>query len=91
MSSFAVGTQALYDFIDDNPAVDMRDVAYTNSVHIIQQQHRMTAINSAIEVSLLHPSVIKLLSAYATLIVFVSHITEKVCENVSTYLIEASC
>jgi acyl-CoA hydrolase len=28
----------------------MRDVAYTNSVHIIQQQHRMTAINSAIEV-----------------------------------------
>mmetsp|Transcript_4411 Transcript_4411/g.6237 ORF Transcript_4411/g.6237 Transcript_4411/m.6237 type:complete len:499 (-) Transcript_4411:50-1546(-) len=50
VSTFLVGTQALYDFVDDNPVVDMRDAAYTNDPHIIKQQNRMTAINSAIEV-----------------------------------------
>lgn len=42
--------QELYDFVDDNPMVDMVDVAYTNNPHIIASQHKMTAINSAIEV-----------------------------------------
>eukprot|EP00611_Tribonema_gayanum_P003554 TRINITY_DN1280_c0_g3_i3.p1 TRINITY_DN1280_c0_g3~~TRINITY_DN1280_c0_g3_i3.p1 ORF type:complete len:424 (-),score=151.35 TRINITY_DN1280_c0_g3_i3:896-2110(-) len=50
VSTFLVGSQALYDFVDDNPVVDMRDAAYTNDPHVIRQQDRMTAINSAIEV-----------------------------------------
>lgn len=43
-------SQALYDFVDDNPVVDMVDVAYTNNPYVIAKQHKMTAINSAIEV-----------------------------------------
>eukprot|EP00904_Undaria_pinnatifida_P005165 jgi/Undpi1/1779/HiC_scaffold_12.g05166.m1 len=50
VSTFVIGSKELYDFVDDNPMVDMVDVAYTNNPHIIQQQHKMTAINSAIEV-----------------------------------------
>lgn len=30
--------------------VDMVDVAYTNNPHVIAKQHKMTAVNSAIEV-----------------------------------------
>ncbi|KAG5183738.1 acetyl-CoA hydrolase/transferase C-terminal domain-containing protein [Tribonema minus] len=52
VSTFLVGSQALYDFVDDNPVVDMRDAAYTNDPHVIKQQQKMTAINSCIEVDL---------------------------------------
>lgn len=52
VSTFAMGSQRLYDFINDNPGVHMLDVEYTNDVRIISQQPRMTAINSAIEVDL---------------------------------------
>lgn len=45
-----LGMQDLYDFVDDNPMVDMVDVAYTNNPYVISKQHKMTAINSAIEV-----------------------------------------
>lgn len=51
--------QALYDFVDDNPMVDMVDVAYTNNPHVIARQHKMTAINSAIEVSPERPSMLE--------------------------------
>lgn len=50
VSSFAMGTQALYDFIDDNPQVAMLDVAYVNDTAVIRRNPRVTAINSAIEV-----------------------------------------
>jgi acyl-CoA hydrolase len=50
-ASFALGSQALYDFIDNNPGVTMLDCAYTNDTEVIRRQPKMTAINSAIEVS----------------------------------------
>ena len=50
--SFLVGTQNLFDFVNENPIVEMRDVAYTNDPHIIRQHKDMTAINSAIEVDI---------------------------------------
>ncbi|MEO1653944.1 MAG: acetyl-CoA hydrolase/transferase C-terminal domain-containing protein [Bacteroidota bacterium] len=52
VSSFVMGTQKVYDFIDDNPAVRMMDVAYVNNTSIISQNPKVTAINSAIEVDL---------------------------------------
>lgn len=52
VSSFAMGTQALYDFIDDNPQVAMLDVAYVNDTAVIRRNPKVTAINSAIEVDL---------------------------------------
>lgn len=52
VSSFVMGTQKVYDFIDDNPVVRMMDVAYVNNTAVIAQNPKVTAINSAIEVDL---------------------------------------
>lgn len=52
VSSFAMGTRALYDFIHDNPEVAMLDVAYVNDTSVIRKNKKVTAINSAIEIDL---------------------------------------
>jgi 4-hydroxybutyrate CoA-transferase len=52
VATFLVGTSKLYDFINDNPMVEMRPVDYTNDTHLIRQFQDMIAINSAIEVDL---------------------------------------
>lgn len=52
VASFVMGSQRLYDFIDDNPQVALLDVAYTNDTAVIRRNPRATAINSAIEVDL---------------------------------------
>jgi len=50
--TFALGSRELYDFIDDNPALAMFPVDYTNSLRVISQNERAVSINSAIEVDL---------------------------------------
>lgn len=50
VSSFVVGSKKLYDFIDDNPIVQMLDFEYVNNVAVIQQNPKVIAINSAIEI-----------------------------------------
>ncbi|KAL1138195.1 hypothetical protein AAG570_009887 [Ranatra chinensis] len=52
ISSFLIGTKELYDFVDNNPILEMKVVDYTNNTHIISRHPKMTAINSAIEVDL---------------------------------------
>jgi acyl-CoA hydrolase len=52
VSTFLMGSRAVYDFIDDNPAVAMMDVRYTNDPFVIARQPRMTAINSALSVDI---------------------------------------
>jgi acyl-CoA hydrolase len=52
VSSFVLGTDRLYRFIDDNPMVEMRPADYTNDTSIIRRFGRMTAINSALQVDL---------------------------------------
>ncbi|MDR2584884.1 MAG: 4-hydroxybutyrate CoA-transferase [Prevotellaceae bacterium] len=52
VSTFLMGSQEVYDFIDDNPMVAMMDVGYTNDPYIIAKNHRVTAINSAIQIDL---------------------------------------
>jgi acyl-CoA hydrolase len=52
VASFLMGTQVLYDFIDDNPLVAMMDIAHTNSVANIRKNHKVTAINAAIAVDI---------------------------------------
>lgn len=52
VSTFALGTQKLYDFMNDNPGLAMLEVDYTNDTSVIRQNPRTTAINSAIEVDL---------------------------------------
>jgi acyl-CoA hydrolase len=50
--AFMMGTQRLYDFVHDNPMVEMRAVDFTNDTHVIRSFSKMCAINSAIEVDL---------------------------------------
>ncbi len=52
VSTFLMGSQKIYDFIDDNPMVAMMDVAYTNDPFNIAKNDRVTAINSALQVDL---------------------------------------
>ena len=52
VTCFAVGSQKLYDFIDDNPLVHFKEAGYTNDTSIIKQNPKVTAINSAIEIDL---------------------------------------
>lgn len=52
VSTFLMGSQEVYDFIDNNPQVKMMDVGYTNDPFIIAQNPRVTAINSAIQVDI---------------------------------------
>lgn len=52
VSTFLMGSQKVYDFIDDNPAVLMMDVGYTNDPFIISKNDRVTAINSALQVDI---------------------------------------
>ncbi len=52
VSTFAMGTKKLYDFIDNNASVRIMDVGYTNDPRIIAQQTKMTAINSALEIDI---------------------------------------
>ncbi len=52
VASFVMGTKRLYDFVHDNPAVELRDCSDVNDTTVIRQQPKMTAINSAIEVDM---------------------------------------
>jgi 4-hydroxybutyrate CoA-transferase len=52
VTAFVMGSQRLYDFVHDNPMVEMRPVDFTNDTHVIRSFSRMIAINSAIEVDL---------------------------------------
>jgi acyl-CoA hydrolase len=52
ITGFMAGTRKLYDFVDDNPHVNVLDIEYVNDTSIIRQNPKATAINSAIEVDL---------------------------------------
>ena len=52
VSTFLMGSQDVYNFIDDNPQVLMMDVGYTNDPFIIAKNDKVTAINSALQVDL---------------------------------------
>jgi acyl-CoA hydrolase len=52
VSSFTIGTRALYDFIDDNPQFAFLEASYVNETRVIRVNPKVVAINSAIEVDL---------------------------------------
>jgi acyl-CoA hydrolase len=52
IGTFALGTKRLYDFLDDNPLVEMHPVNYTNDPYNIAKNDKMIAINASIEVDL---------------------------------------
>ncbi|RTY87531.1 acetyl-CoA hydrolase/transferase family protein [Flavobacterium sp. GT3R68] len=50
LATFLIGSQRLYDFVNDNPFVEMRESSYVNDTAVIRRNPKMVAINSAIEV-----------------------------------------
>lgn len=52
IAGFVMGTQRLYDFIHDNPVIELHPQDYVNDPFVIAQNARMVAINSAVEVDL---------------------------------------
>jgi len=52
VATFAMGSRALYDYIDNNPLFEMHPADYTNDPFVIAQNDNMVAINSALEVDI---------------------------------------
>ena len=52
MATFIAGRRRLYDYVDDNPFVELKASDFVNDTSIIRQNPKMVAINSAIEVDL---------------------------------------
>ncbi len=52
VAGFMLGTQRLYDFVHDNPIIELHPTEYVNDPFLIAQNDRMVAINSAIEIDL---------------------------------------
>jgi len=52
VAAFALGTKKLYDFINDNPGVEIKRGTYVNDPYIIGKNHKMISINTSIEVDL---------------------------------------
>lgn len=50
--TFAMGTQRLYDFMDDNPACASFPADYTNNPYIIAQNDKVVSINNSLEIDL---------------------------------------
>jgi 4-hydroxybutyrate CoA-transferase len=52
VAGFILGTKRLYDWVDDNPLIELHPTEYVNDPFVIAQNERQVAINSAIEVDL---------------------------------------
>lgn len=50
---FVMGSKKVYDFVDDNPTIEMRPIDYVNNPAVIMQNDNMVAINSCLQVDLL--------------------------------------
>jgi acyl-CoA hydrolase len=52
VTTFALGTQALYDFLHENPAVEFLPVDYVNDPRVIAEEDCFVSINATTEVDL---------------------------------------
>ncbi len=52
VTGFLIGTKKLYNYVNDNPAIRVMDIAYVNDTSVIRKNPKVTAINSAIEIDL---------------------------------------
>ncbi|WZL74489.1 acetyl-CoA hydrolase/transferase C-terminal domain-containing protein [Clostridiaceae bacterium 35-E11] len=51
--TFLMGTKRLYDFVDNNPSVELYPVDYVNNPCVIMQNYKMVSINSCIQIDLM--------------------------------------
>ncbi len=52
VAAFCMGGRGTYRYLHDNPAIEFRQVNYTNNPTVLARQRNMTAINSALEIDL---------------------------------------
>ncbi len=52
ITTFAMGSRELYDFVDDNPQVSFLETDYVNDAYVIGKNPKMVALNSAIEIDI---------------------------------------
>lgn len=52
IGTFAMGNRRLYDFLDNNPGVELRRGEYVNNPQVISQNHNFVSINSALSIDL---------------------------------------
>ena len=52
VTTFAYGSQRIYDYIDDNPGIALLPVDYVNDPNVICRNDNMISINAALEVDL---------------------------------------
>ena len=52
VTTFAYGSKRIYDYIDDNPAIEILPVDYVNDPNVICRNDNMISINAALEVDL---------------------------------------
>lgn len=52
VATFALGSKKLYDFIDDNPCVQLLRGSYTNDPYVIGRNSKMVSINTTLEMDL---------------------------------------
>ncbi len=52
VATFLMGSRKLYDFVDNNPAIEMAPVDYVNDPYVIGQHDNMISINSALQIDL---------------------------------------
>jgi len=52
IAGFVIGTRALYQYIHDNPVIELHPTEYVNDPYVIAKNDRMVSINSGLEVDL---------------------------------------
>ena len=52
LATFLIGSKRLYDFVNDNPFIEMKESSVVNDTARIRKNPKMVAINSAIEVDI---------------------------------------
>lgn len=64
VAAFCMGLRDTYEFIHDNPSIELRPVSYTNNPLVIAGNRNMTAINSALEIDLTGQATAESLGGY---------------------------
>src|SRR5246127_692890 len=52
VTGFVLGTKNLFNFVNNNPAFEFHPNAYTNDPYVISENHKMVAVNSALQVDI---------------------------------------
>lgn len=52
VGAFAFGSKRLYDFLDDNPCIEMKRCSYVNNPYVLAKNKKMVSINTSLSIDL---------------------------------------